>query len=558
MTAVVLALDSAACRDPQVVGAKAARLAAARAAGLPVPDSLAVPCADSGPLLAAAARRAVRDGVHAGRLQVMSASKHPLAGLPAAARALGPALAVRSSAPGEADPLLAGAFSSLLGVAPDEVPTAALAVWASAIRDQSGAAPLMGVLLQPELRPDFAGAAHAGADGTVTVSMIDGAAAPLMSGWEPGITVGVGPGGELAAAARPLAAGEAAAAQGAAGLARRVCALLGSNLIEWARCGQTTWLLQCDRLTAGDPWAAGRPHAGLPAAQHNSAQQEFAQDRAAVHRAVLRAARYAGPFGERWVVPWAVAWPGKVHVADAPGMGEPERSFAVVRELSEQLTRQVWGERLASGLAAGLRAGRPLQGVPGTPEPALVAAFAAACSRLGGDLRHRGVLHAGDQLWTLPAAPAAAAAGTGRPAHDRHAAAAAAALSWEPWLYEAVRALGSQASGSPSAPGIGCGTAVQADAGGLPGSLPPRCVIVTRYALPRLAPLLMGAAGLVTANGGEGAHLVTVARSLGVPVVSRCDLAPMVRAGRTLVAVDGDAGVVSVLAADADGGGSDG
>ena len=85
-------------------------------------------------------------------------------------------------------------------------------------------------------------------------------------------------------------------------------------------------------------------------------------------------------------------------------------------------------------------------------------------------------------------------------------------------------------------------------------ALPPRAVIVAAYPLPQYAPLLMGAAALVCRNGSEAAHLITVARSLGVPAVIGADLtaAAQAAAGR-YAAVDGYAGTVSVWTEGANG-----
>ena len=222
------------CRDPAVVGAKAARLARARAAGLPVPDSVVVPCAASGPVLAAAAQTAARRGVHAGRLEVMSADRTGLAELVAWTRPLGTVLAVRSSSPREDEPDLAGAYGSMIGVRPEEFPTAVLSVWASAVLDRATegpaelAAPLMGVLVQRELVPAFAGTAEMLAGGSAEVIMTAGSAAGLMAGWEPGQRTVVSPSAD---ASPPPAGSEAEAASLAAALALQTAEKLGDNLI---------------------------------------------------------------------------------------------------------------------------------------------------------------------------------------------------------------------------------------------------------------------------------------------------------------------------------------
>jgi hypothetical protein len=121
-----VAIDAAECADRELAGAKAARLAQARAAGFPVPDSLVIPCAESSLVLEAALRGMDTRGLHSCRFEVMSADQAGLADLVARVQPLGPAPAVRSSSPYEDDPRLAGAFTSFLGVAPEEIATAVL------------------------------------------------------------------------------------------------------------------------------------------------------------------------------------------------------------------------------------------------------------------------------------------------------------------------------------------------------------------------------------------------------------------------------------------------
>jgi phosphohistidine swiveling domain-containing protein len=594
---IVVAIDSARCCDPRSVGAKAASLARARRAGLPVPDSVVVPCAASAAVLDAARHCAAERGLHAGRLEVMTADRAALADLPGLAGRLGPTLAVRSSALREDDPRLAGAFSSLIGVRPAEVPTAVLAVWASAILDHPDPArpaggPRMGVLIQPELAPSFAGAAHVLADESVEVVMTSGPAAPLMAGWEPGVTVTVGPAGEIApddladdpGGLHDLGGSAAVtAARAAAGLAQQAASRLGLNLIEWAVCGGMIWLVQCRQvLCPAESAPAGRAshgQAAVPApARYPVASPSLltssaaapaitgaAIDAAAGYRAVLRAARYAGALGERWVLPWVVGWDGLLPVVEAPAAqpdDNPLQAWRLFQDLSARLTAQAWDPRIgplpaAGSLAEQLRAGRPPTcgpRRPGQPEPALVARFGQVVERLVSHLRAQRVIASAREFWALPDDLGPFLRGA-RPGGDGYMRSVRAAVSWEPSLFAAVVALGQSLAGRPMAAGAGCGPAVLASeataaAPCRDGGLPARSVIIAQYPLPRYAPLLMGAAALVTSGGGEGAHLVTVARSLGVPAVAGCDLRPLVRASpASVVAVDGAAGEVSVLAA---------
>jgi phosphohistidine swiveling domain-containing protein len=133
-----------------------------------------------------------------------------------------------------------------------------------------------------------------------------------------------------------------------------------------------------------------------------------------------------------------------------------------------------------------------------------------------------------------------------------------AALRWEPTLYSATMRWGERLNGTGVAPGTGCGPGLPAEwAAALAetgaGGLPPRPVIVAAYPVPQYAPLLMDAAALVTRRGNEAAHLVTVARALGVPAVIGCDLpAALGRGPRHYVAVDASSGTVAVHVADSE------
>ena len=110
---------------------------------------------------------------------------------------------------------------------------------------------------------------------------------------------------------------------------------------------------------------------------------------------------------------------------------------------------------------------------------------------------------------------------------------------------------GRKLQGEAISPGVGAGAVRYVE--GLPASATPfpRMILVAPNPIPQLAPLLWGAAGLVTFGGSEAAHLVEVARSVGVPTVIGCD-EEIMRAligdgsGLVLAAVNGDRGVVSV------------
>jgi hypothetical protein len=96
-----------------------------------------------------------------------------------------------------------------------------------------------------------------------------------------------------------------------------------------------------------------------------------------------------------------------------------------------------------------------------------------------------------------------------------------------------VMAQGRGGAGIGAAAGIGAGRlCVVVD----PHAPPPhyeRSVLAAVRPVPALAPLLWTAAGLVTTAGGQGAHLLEVAHSLGVPAVVQVDLEALLGCGST-------------------------
>jgi phosphohistidine swiveling domain-containing protein len=541
-------LTAPACADRGFSGAKAASLARAAAAGFPVPRSVVVPCVLSAPVLERAWHAVGRGGIHAARLEVMAAGEGGLAGLTAAVEPLGPALAVRSSSPAEDDPALAGAFSSLMGVPSEQVATAVLAVWASAIVTEPAAqGSAMGVLIQPEIVPAFAGTAELGPDGSVRLVSTDGPAGPLMAGWASGITVTVTAADRL----DPPVNGphwDDGVLRAAVGLAREVAGALGDNLIEWAWADGKVWLVQARRVSyqrAEDVPGPGPARRSAPSP--------------AGTRRLLRATRWPGEFAERWLMPWSAGLPLDEPVPWVPAgaphderVGKPraagpelDRLWVRFTAVSDALIDQVWPGapagaacRAAAAVTA-LRTGHA-EAPPGAADPAL----ARDWRRLAADLMAQLGIWSWPEFLALPADLGPLLAGrASEPGLARRAQ--LATLSWEAARFSAVSDCGERLTGTGVAPGTGCGPCVSA-AQAVRGALPPRAVIVAAYPLPQYAPLLMGAAGLVTRYGSEAAHLITVARSLGVPAVVGADLAYGPEAGERYAAVDGYAGTVSV------------
>ena len=108
MAIELLSLQSEGGLDPARVGAKAARLAAALRAQLPVLPGLVLPVGADEGILEAAAAQVAASGVHAARFAVMGSTSPDLSGLGDVLRALGDDLVVRSSSPLEEADL--GAF----------------------------------------------------------------------------------------------------------------------------------------------------------------------------------------------------------------------------------------------------------------------------------------------------------------------------------------------------------------------------------------------------------------------------------------------------------------
>jgi Pyruvate phosphate dikinase, AMP/ATP-binding domain/PEP-utilising enzyme, mobile domain len=238
-------------------GAKAARLSAAARAGLPVLPGWVVPCAEAHPALSAAATAVSRGDPAAARRAALSCPLDPALGteLTAAVAELGGQAIVRSSSPLERDPRWSGAFSSIAEVGADDATTAVRSCWAAAFAADplarlracglSPEAMQLGIVIQPELRPDAGGTARvttrarsgdqAWRDGDLEVEAegVAGHPGPLLAGWAEGVS---GPG--LANLIGVRLAGQVAR------LAARVFRLLGDDTIEWAVQDGTVWLLQ--------------------------------------------------------------------------------------------------------------------------------------------------------------------------------------------------------------------------------------------------------------------------------------------------------------------------
>lgn len=362
MTTELRRLRSLAGGGPSAVtGAKAARLAAALQAGLPVLPGWVVPAAEAAPALRAAAAAVRADGRAAGRRAVLSRPLDPVleAELRVATRALGGRVIVRSSSPLESDPRWSGAFSSVAEVGEDDVAAAVRSCWAAAFAvdplDRLAACGLtpddleLGLVIQPELRPDRGGVARI-SGGRVEVEAVRGHPGPLLSGWVEGARSrlpltghplgGPCPGGPPSPDRDIVAA---------AVLAGRVWRALGDDVIEWAAESGTVWLLQSLRSIQDASTHDGSTHDG-------SIQDTTGQ-------ATPGPAAPADPADPRLAVAAAAA----LRAPDAPGSGLASRRWMpLLAAVAQAQGRHVTGRPAAPGTAAGrLVRCRPHERPPG-------------------------------------------------------------------------------------------------------------------------------------------------------------------------------------------------
>lgn len=564
-----IGLDQAGALDPERVGAKASRLAAARRAGLNVLDGVVIETAHSRPFLSAAAD-VVRDkGPAAGRLAMMDIELAPEL-LDSVRDALDcERFVVRSSSPLEGGGEWSGAFASYVDVDPGSLETAVRGCWASMLgRDAlerfervggDPAATGMAVLIQPFITPSPGGVAEAD-DGGVRITVADdGELAGLLQGWA---------GGSRAELPRTGAAsGPAVGRHGAplleqvGDLARACRERIGDDHLEWAFSGGCCYLLQ-SRQTGTRPRANRRRTAsGLAGA-----------DPVRIARTV---ARYGGASGDELVLPWCLA-PGGLSSpgpAGAPALQDRTEVLPseVLRSTARALAAQAWqtGEdgaaelaraaiarlrdRLDPGAVAEFAALAPVDGVRARRILAMVEAAAAAQVRAGPGTAGR-LFHPVD-AWRLPSAAlgrlvdGASLDAASLDAASLAPSATGPAWAWEAFVHEAVLANGSRHGGEPACPGLAAGRLLVLE---FPRRLPgvrERWILHVTNPLPAFAPLLWGAAGLISATGNPSAHLFDVARTLGVPAVAGVDLTADGVAAHdgALVAVDGSTGDVAVL-----------
>ncbi len=516
----VRGLDDPSAADVAISGAKGAGLARARAAGFPVLDGFVIPPACSEEALSRAVEVLDSRGTGGSRMAIIG---HPLAvslveQIEPLAASLQPPFIVRSSSVLEGSGQWSGAFTSVPEVLPGEIGQAAKSVWATSFSIEvlerfeaaeiaPGSAP-MGVLVQPEVQPDYGGAAIVGGDGAVTVNAVKGSPRDLMAGWVPGVRAVV-EGGVLQGAECADLMGEDQALA-IADMALRVEEALGYNLIEWALVDGDPILLQVQRSAGHEPEEA----MVVPAALAHPFALEF----------VRLAQRYPGAIGDKLVLGWLSAAPADLEGSAYTPMSDRDAVLDEARQIAATLTAQAWGKPENQALAQAelvlrrMRSDRPNESIDALRE--LQPVDVALAQRLLGMVEY---------LFATDVVPPRR--GMGR---------------WEPVLAGVLALQGDVHEGEPGVGGVGAGRMVWLDSSKQTGHVQPRDIIVTQYPLQNFSPLLWDAAGIVTVGGAPTAHLFEVARSLTVPAVINCPIADIVKAGPRLGMLDGDAGRVAI------------
>jgi hypothetical protein len=542
-----VALADRAARDPALVGVKAARLAAAADAGLPALPGRVLP--------SEASSAAVARGVEA----LEGGSGAPGAFL-AAMESFVPAdleeelappptdqlLVVRSSTLLDDDGRWSGAFTSYLGIGASDVVTAVRGCWASAFSADALArcretgvevgSLRIGVLVQPFLAFEAGGTARVRASGTVVVTAAPGGPAGVVGGRGGGLEVIVGADGRVVEWLDDAAIGTGTV-EAAAALARRAAEAVAAGSIEWGGIGDELFLLQIGPRPPVVPLARPRPATAADPMQ------------AGAERLARLVTAFPGPVADDLVLPWALG-AGDVPDAERIGGDDPVSALREARAWAGELAAEVWGtspdearERAAAVSRLLLQgrmadACREIRDLP-APDTAAARRVVGLIRGLGNSLADAGVLPSATLVWRLTVPELERAISGDRPSLRRGPG------RWEPFVADVARARGLQATGTPVSPGIAAGhlhALRELRAIGRPG---PRDVLVTPLPLPHLAPLLWHSAALVSIGGSSGAHLFEVARSLGVPAVIGVD--PIAAGAGSLAAVDGDAGVVSIL-----------
>lgn len=529
-------LDDPSARDPARVGTKAAALAQARSAGVPVLPGFVVDGAASLPHLRLGVETLGARGSGGARLAVSGTPIQFVDALMAAGASLGDRLVARSSTMLDAAGEWSGAFSSYVDIAPPELPKAVTGCWASVFtvaalerQEVAGIDPgsfAVSVLVQEAVQPDAGGWAELSADGTIVVYGTKGSPAPLLGGWDTGHRArhdGRWSGEELIELVGVGVLDEVRE------MMSSVASSSGANRCEWAVTDRL-WVLQLGRSSEVSP-----DHGRLPALP----------DAGDLIPAVEVIVTAPGRLGEEMVLPWAIGglapeiWPAG-----------PAVSMEEIRQLAGELTAEVWGmpvsvaRREARRLLVELRGGDPWRGVARIrslrrPDPQRASRLLASLGSLRSEMARRGVVGDEQDAWHLGLG-AIESALQGLPVSIPPRLGIG---HWEPLVASVLLSAAPNRHGTPASPGIGAGVRAEVDK---PHERHPgrRRVVTASHPLPNLAALVWDAAGLVTRSGSPAAHLFEAARALRVPAVCGVEMEP---APGEVVAVDGTAGTVATL-----------
>lgn len=546
-------LDEADAVDPALVGAKASRLAQARARGLPVLDGIVVPVGVADPVIGRA-DAVLRSSGNSGAARSAVFNHQPpslLKALAGEALELGDSLVVRSSSRAEAEGVWAGAFSSYLGMKPQDLTQGVLGCWASVFNPNTlkrgeitGTSPTkvgMAVLVQPEIRPSFGGVATLSEDGTVTVAGAPGHPTGLVAGEESGHIAIVTPRGEVEADSSPL---DTLLLHRIADLSRATAEKMACNHLEWLadREGVLCLVQAQPRVDTRQKGIAG------PAPDPNAGGEPWLSGVAEMMIC------YPGPVGERLVWPWAIGFED----LSPASVGRTSRSVVTlvkeVREGSALLVSQRWGGTdPAVDMDRALEAAHIGDSLPfqdlmsrcASVDRRLASRHLRNLRELGRALTNAGLIPHPGWMWHLDPDS------LGRPPSDRQSLIRRVGTTkWDAWIYGVVSAQGESIAGIPAAGGWGVGRLRSIRTADDATRFSPREVIATSHPIGNVAPLLWNAAGLITSEGSPGAHLFEVAEWLGVPAVCGVDLSPWTGANGKrpkpqpdlIVAVDGDRG----------------
>lgn len=557
----IVRLENSEALDPTLVGFKAARLAAASRAGVPVVTSLVIPAA-AGERCIARGEAAIAGGNPQSARRAVMGCRVSKTILDEVRRGVStwtaPTVVVRSSSHLEASGAWAGAFASYLGVAPGEIETAILGCWASVFSpDAVGRLTNLGltvrdvgmaVLIQPYLDASAGGWARVSGS-QVELVAVAGHPAPLFGGYTNGHAMLVDRHADRSAPFGELPVG----AQAIATLVRVVTLAhetVGYGELEWVAQGERIFVTQLNRTDERTPAAdavrprtrAARASTDCDATPMPGGARPFASP--AYRRIARHLVGRRGPLADRLIAPWCAAVSSDTVNFDPDG--PPAVLFAEAERLAARLTKAV---STATTVPADAIFDRLRMGDAEFAERigSVDLSHSEAQRVLGilGFLAHHmvrtGSLSSPHEFWRQPIAWVRASL-AGRT--ERPRAAGRIGHLWSEILYRTTVDNGVRLEGVPAAPGSAVGRARPSgphDRGTLEDE-----VLFVANPLPALAPYLWSCRAIVTAGGSPAAHLFDVARALRVPAVSGAPIALLTPG--SLAAVDGSTGEVWIWA----------